>query len=611
MVIQKPPVMQSGNLNQKIKASINLDTGTLTILCRYLLSDSKLVKISHISNLNRMMHSIDIKNYENDPDKIQRIKFINRGIEARLKYKLSSMELIVNHILSGLDFDPNFINPNNPGLDYDEIQFVNNMISEAIKYNFIDTYVDMYLDICTRIKMSDYSHRMGLVQEFERLTNMTTNAFRNAKVEDNAIDMEFSLDNDRFENVISNVYEIVTSPSRRIICGIQGLNMMTGGGFEAGRVYAFLGITGVGKSITLLNLAYQFKRHNRNYETKDPMKRPCIVYLTMENTIVETITRLFDLVTNSKYGMSSYSLDEVMSKLRIEGQLNLNDNDNVNLIVKYKANRSVDTSYLYELYDDLRDQGFEMICLIQDHLMRIKSVDGYSEPRFELGSIVNEFKSFAAIKDIVVITNFHLNREAMKEVEQYGRRATKKDITQKLGKSNISESVQILNNIDCAIVINKDIDDAGVEYMGFNLIKMRDKPINKIFYFAQPFMYSDIRFVEDIGGQPMYRLSVHGVENVPSIPGMQVSSTNVLGNLDFGFDKNSEEYNLFTSEPIRSISTDDEEENIPEVISPPVVKPFEIIQNRTFDGLSDLARQLKEKQQTQKIISPFIFIKTG
>ena len=612
MVIQKPPGIKSGDLNQKkIKASINIDTGTLNILCRYIISDPRLVKISHISNLNRLVKSFNYKSYENDPDKLQRIKFISRGIEARLKFKLSSIDLILNHIYSGLDFEPNFISIQDPGLNYDEIQWANNMISEAIKYSFIDPHIDKYLDLCTRIKMSDFAHRGELIKEFEVLLGQTNNAFRNANFDDNVIDMELSLEEDNFNNVISTVYDIVTSPSRRILCGMQGLNMMTGGGFEASRVYLILGVTGIGKSVTLLNLAYQMKRHNRNYETKDPTKRPCIVYLTMENTVVETVTRLFDLVTNSQYGMSSYTLEEVIRKLRVEGQLVLNDNDRVDLIIKYKPNRSVDTSYLYELYDNLHDKGYEVICLLQDHLMRIKSVDGYTEPRFELGNIVNEFKSFAAIKDLVVITNFHLNREAMKEIENYGKRATRKDVTQKLGKSNVSESVQILNNSDCSIVINKDMDDNGVEYMGFNLIKMRDKPLNKVFYFAQPFMYSDIRFVEDIGGEPMYKLSVHGAEETPNIPGLKVSSTNVLGHLDdFEFDKNSDEYNLFTSDPRPNIIIDEDTEEEIKLVSPPVVKPFEFIQNRKFEGLSELAQTLQSRQQpvVREIVKPFEFI---
>ena len=38
------------------------------------------------------------------------------------------------------------------------------------------------------------------------------------------------------------------------------------------------------------------KKYNKRYRTKDPTKRPCIVLLTMENKIKETVNRLFNIV---------------------------------------------------------------------------------------------------------------------------------------------------------------------------------------------------------------------------------------------------------------------------------------------------------------------------
>ena len=77
------------------------------------------------------------------------------------------------------------------------------------------------------------------------------------KTESNINDVTFSLRDGAFESAITDTYNIVTSPSRRLMTGMQGLNEMVGGGFESGRVYMFLGTSGVGKSVTLLNLLYQ------------------------------------------------------------------------------------------------------------------------------------------------------------------------------------------------------------------------------------------------------------------------------------------------------------------------------------------------------------------
>jgi hypothetical protein len=153
--------------------------------------------------------------------------------------------------------------------------------------------------------------------------------------------------------------------------------------------------------------------------------------------------------------MTSYSYEEVLHKMREEGQLKVTENSPIDITIIYKPNLSVDTGYLYTLYDNLMDQGKEMICLIQDHLMRIRSVMSSNEPRFELGNITNEIKTFGIKKDIPTITNFHLNRDAMMKVENASK-ISKIDVTQKLGKSNVSESTMILNNCDVSIIINKD-----------------------------------------------------------------------------------------------------------------------------------------------------------
>ena len=55
----------------------------------------------------------------------------------------------------------------------------------------------------------------------------------------------------------------------------------------------------------------------------------------MENTVVETITRLFDLAVEGSIGMANYSIDEVLRKLRQEGELVLDDDSPIDIVIKY------------------------------------------------------------------------------------------------------------------------------------------------------------------------------------------------------------------------------------------------------------------------------------
>jgi hypothetical protein len=368
--------------------------------------------------------------------------------------------------------------------------------------------MDKMQDICTRFKATDYRNRGSIVNEFKELNKEIGNNFRKAKV-DSLNDMTFSLVDGIFEDAISDTYNIITNPNRRLVTGMQGLNSIIGGGFENSRVYMFLGLAAVGKSMLLLNLLAQLKKYNANYVPKDPTKIPCIVLLTMENSVVETINRLFSIVTNGQRLADCESAEEAIYKLRTEGGLTISDSSPIDIVVKYKPNRSIDTNYLYALCEDLEDEGREVICLMQDHVKRIRSIDRISELRLELGAIVNEFKSFANEKDIPVISIGHLNREADKILENIKNSNKSIDSTKLLGKSVIGESFLMLDNLDFGANINIDYDEQENKYMCFNVCKQRDNAERN--YVVIPFATnSKIALCEDLYSPvPMYLESLH------------------------------------------------------------------------------------------------------
>lgn len=595
MVIKTPKY----NRQQSKPIKLNLDLMTYDILCRYVLQSSSMLRMEHLVNLRKLVSIIDYSTYENDPEKVKRVNFIIKALEARLDNNIVDRDIILTYINGGLTYQVDFLDYNHLDLTKDEMIYVHNLISETLQYQFIYNKIDDIQDICTRFKTSDYSNRGGIVHEFETLVDGLKNDFRRSRINDNSIDMTFSLRDGKFQSAITDTWNMITNPSRRLITGMQGLNEMTGGGFESGRVYMLLGTSGVGKSITLLNLIYQMKRYNTHYKPKDPTKTPCIVLLTMENTVVETITRLFDLVIEGSQGMANYSVSEIIEMLRTQGELVLNDSSPIDIVIKYKANKSVDTSYLYTLYDDLDDEGYEMICLVQDHVKRIRSIYGNSDIRLELGDTVNEFKVFAAEKDIPVITNSHLNRDAARILEEASRKANQ-DAGKLLGKSNTGESMLMIDNLDCAMIITLDFDREENRFMTFNLIKMRDKT-NRI-YIAQPFNPgSTIRLMEDMGGIPQFKESLHIAPEMKNntcikMTGSSIMSNNINDVIDVHEDDLKD--NIFTKQ---TYTLEPSANTSREVI----VQPIEFISdsNRFFQN-NILAFK---NQQMNKIDSPIIF----
>ena len=515
-------------------------------------------------------------------------------MEARIDHNLTNQEMIITHIYSNLDFDVDFIDLSNIEMNADEIMWVHKLVEDSLKYFFIYESADQMLDICTKIKGSDFNQRAELIAEYENILNTTQNRFRQVKQDTNATDIQFSLRDGDFEKSLRETYDLITNPSRRLITGMQGLNEMLGGGFESGRTYMFFGLTGIGKSIVLLNIIYQMKKYNRFYKPKDPTKITCIVLLTMENTVVETLTRLFDMSVENSMGMENYTFDEVLNKLRNEGELVLNSNSPIDIVIRYKANKSVDTNYLYELYDELENDGYEIICLVQDHVKRIRSIWGSAELRLELGDIVNEFKVFAAEKDIPVITNSHLNRDAARVVEDDSTKANKTDITMKLGKSNAGESLLMIDNLDCAFIINPDYDEEGNKHMVFKSIKARIKEGRT--YIVQPFAYgSPIRLVEDVGGIPQFKESLHvNRQIVNRNKNVSTTSSNIFAgfqgdNQENSFSKQSAVYNM-NIKPDQYEDNDEIQLEKPNIIIP--VRFLDTNQTLTKESLLNLKANL-------------------
>lgn len=284
----------------------------------------------------------------------------------------------------------------------------------------------------------------------------------------------FSLtDSDVFIRTMGSVYDRLHNPSTKLKTGMQAFNNIISGGFENGRIYLLFGLPGEGKSMTMLNLALQLKKFNREYQPKDPTKRPCVVYLTMENSLEETIERAHGILVAKDFDRR-LSLEELTEQFKNNG-FAVTDDDPIDIVIKYIPANTVDTDYVYALYDELADSNKEVICMVQDYIKRIKCRDFDilgKDPYMALGSVVDEFKQFAIDKDIPVITASQLNREAAKAIDE-GRKISRNNLVECVGRNNIGESIKILENIDSGIIIIPEKDAADNPYMGFSLIKSR------------------------------------------------------------------------------------------------------------------------------------------
>lgn len=539
------------------KIKLGFDLNTLNLFCSYIISGNRNVKRSQLINIRNLFAVLDLSEYS-DEEKLKRIQFIQKGLEARLDHNLNDPVMILKHINGGF-IDEDLLDIENfSTLSNTELEWLNGTVNKSLNYSFIYSDIDMLINTAMKFKAGEYTTKDAAAIDLENVINKFHSEFRRNRARASSDEM-FSLVPDKFEACIRQFHSEITNPSRKLRTGLTAMNTMLKGGFENQRVYFYFGLPGEGKSVTLLDLAIQIKKYNKDLTPKDPTKRPCVVYLTMENSERETIERIWDMVCDRGL-MANYTPEEVMDILRTEGELYLSDDNPIDIIIKYVPGETVDTGYLYTLVEDLEDDGYECICMIQDYIKRIRSVyNSNAEIRVQYGSIVNEFKVFAILKDIPLISASQLNRDATKHIDE-GRKTNKADLVRLFGRSNIGESQLILENIDAGMFIAPEYDIEGNKFLGIQMTKTRFGE-SAITSFYQPYtVHSPIKLVEDADlDTPVYRLTMRPDQtqvqvrfNTEMSPANNIYQTNIVKEYDDIALLHSEAENIYSQASLYS-----------------------------------------------------------
>lgn len=535
---------------------LGFDLVTLNILCSYVISSNKNIRRSHLINIRNLFSLLDLSEYT-DNQRSLRVTFVQRALEARLDKNLIDKDMIIKYINGGIIDDALIESSNFKELSNGELDWVNGTINASLNYSFIYSNIDTLIDTALRFKAGEYTSKDFAAAELESAITQFHSEFRRNKSMATSNEL-FSLVPGKFEEIMVQIHNELCNPSRKLSLGMRAWNEVLKGGAESQRVYAVFGLPGEGKSSTLVDLAIQIKKYNKDFVPKDPTKRPCVVYLTMENGIRETVERLWAMLIDREE-MPHYTADQVIDILRNEGELYVSNDNPIDIIIKYAPGESVDTSYLYTIVEDLEDDGYECICFIQDYIKKIRSVyNANAEIRVQYGSIINEMKVFAILKDIPVFTASQLNRDATKHIDD-GRKAHRCDLVRMLGRSNIGESQLILENLDAGIFIAPEYDFNGKKWLGCLLIKTRFGGA-QIDSFYQPYMdRCPIKLVEDVNlPAPAYKLTMADEEgikvkfNMNNESNKELYSLNDIKQYNNVFLPSSKSANIYSSQAITS-----------------------------------------------------------
>ena len=484
----------------------------LDLICSYLISDNRSIRTKGYANIETLINLINMEDYKTESD-IERLDFIRFGLDARIRYGLVNGAQVRDYIFSNDVNHAGNYNINIQEMSNKDVTYVDETVTNLLDSAAFAAYIHSFDNFGKDFDNANSYQKKQIIDAWKEQIATCSTMIRNNKV--NKAEEEFvSLREGIFEDYAKDTHAYISNSSSRLSTGMYAMNCLLGGGFENGRVYGFFGLQGEGKSTTLLNFATQIKDFNRKYKTKDPTKKPAVVYLTLENTKRETFTRLFSMSTG-KGRMIDYDAEDSIRMMRESG-LKVTDDNPIDIIIKYKPSNTVTTAYLYELADELAEYNYEVICYIVDYINVIRSVENFSasEERLRLGAVINEFKTIASTMDIPILTAGQLNREANKKVDEL-RDKGNLNLLGAIDRSNLGESMLILNNLDAAFIITPSmIRSTNEKYLSIKLVKQRYtpniKPLNYSYGVYHPYDSIDgIKLVNDVNAhEPAFLLDL-------------------------------------------------------------------------------------------------------
>ena len=496
-----------------IGSGFSLPLSTIILYANYILKTIHTSNRGVLTDLRELLTMIDPgKNFS-----VEQVRernsyfFLKQLLDARLK-GYENRDILMEAALNGLDVKNIFpLRKLEEPLGSNELAFIEqnngNNRNSFYTQSIMSTMYTQYSDFA----IANETEKFKILKDVQKqIVDVNRKIKENVCV--SSVSESLSLSNDeQFEATVAHMYNRAIDGSTKLKTGIQAINRSLNGGFENDRCYIYLGLPGEGKSSTLLNLTLQIKGNNKDIVTKDPTKRPTILFLTMENTLNETLERVFSILVSDDDISEFGGHKEIMQLLRQNG-LGVSNDSPIDIEFRYVPSNSVDTDYLYTIYDEMSANGQEVVCLVQDYIKRIRPRDFKlmgGDMRIALGAVVDEFKEFAVAKHIPVITASQLNRDAAKIIDE-GRKSSEADLVRKVGRANIGESTLITENADSAFILVPEDGADGRKYLGMANAKKRFKTQSSQFFYLPYSKERPLELLQDIHlAEPLSKLSLN------------------------------------------------------------------------------------------------------
>lgn len=489
------PSIKKRNLTPTNKIKIKFDVPLLNSLIKYLRCEY--VSQSSLSQLRKFMKFVDIDSYEYEEAIYPRLKtldiltkaIIDDGIrdESLLRSYLEDQYPTGIQIIEQVGFDRN-------QLSSTECDYIANAIRIRVQTIAINLKKAELLETLDKLDANSFKPAYAeLVEQVRRqMTELIGELQQNDS--DQGLMKEFAFSMNDAAALIDKIVKKAKRPASILQTGIRQLNSILSPGFQSGRMYCFLGGSGKFKSGTLLNIAEQIRRFNPQIPAYENGLRKCILFITLENSIEETVERIYDMYCETNGNMRDDDTQQVIDALRKNGGYEFTATSGIDIFMKYAGNLEINTGEIHVYIKELREKGYQPVCIILDYIKRIDSVhNSNGDERVRMSFVAKELKSIAQYYEIPMITAMQLNREGNSIIDA-AMRESKQDVARFVGSSSIGNAWDIIEDSDWVCLINPEIQiSTGMKFLTFKRLKIRGKSettengATPIDYFNHPF----------------------------------------------------------------------------------------------------------------------------
>lgn len=515
--------------NSSGKIKMKIDIKMVTTFFKYMLCSY--VGRPEISNLHKLLNMIDESAFEYNIGLYDRFILIREMSNAITENRITDIDLIKIYILENkptLEEVMNSLTWEKDQLSREECKYITNHTTQRLQFLFIYDMKPKILAILDEFDSDGFFSYHDIVSRAKSSLMELLRNMQSVSIEQGSI-RRLNFAEESIEELMDIIYTRAKSPQFILQTGMKQMNAILSPGFRGSELYVFLGLSGKFKTGTLLNLADQIRLFNPQIKPVENGMRKCILFVTMENSIEEDVSRIVNMYADEGENILSMpSIEEVMRVLRENGKYHFDDYAGITIEMRYYKDKEIHTGELYNIIEELKDCGYETIALFLDYLKRIESTTPCAgDTRLRLEYVTNELQNLAKHYRIPVISAMQVNRSGNMIIDA-AMRDEKSDLLKFIGAGEIGESWAIVENASWLAVINLERQKSTNQlFLSVKKLKCRYAPdVLAADYFNHPFTNTnEIRLATDVDTDGILSIKslasdLEGVptDNIPSGP---------------------------------------------------------------------------------------------